>query len=189
MKKEQKKPTLTITYMAVSALWRLIPHWPNMTPFTALALFSGSQHQSHWSLLAPLIPLVATDLFFGLHATIPFVYGSMILISLLGRRLHKKSPLSLAGATVASSLLFFIITNFGAWLTSGLYPQTLGGIVTAFTLAIPFYQNAVIGDLAFSLIFFGCMGLIKMRMAGRIAGSLLGSTYGPTLVKQIKKSC
>ncbi len=169
MKKELNRSTLTTFYLIASAAWRLLPHWPNIAPFTALALVTGSQHQSRWAPLAPLIPLAATDLFFGLHATIPFVYGSMVLISLFGRRLRKKNPLALAGASLVSSLIFFVTTNFGVWLLSGLYPQTVGGLLTTFTLAIPFYQNALLSDLTFSLVFFGCMRLVEIKNKCKIS--------------------
>ena len=49
-----------------------------------------------------------------------------------------------------SSLLFFIVTNFGVWLTG--YPKTIEGFVLCYTLAIPFFINAIAGDLFFSYI-------------------------------------
>jgi hypothetical protein len=163
MHKIPKRSLLAITYLVASAIWRFLPHWANVTPFTALALYTGSQHQSRWSLLTPIIPLALTDLFFGWHATIPFVYGSLLIIGLLGRLLRTQSPLNLMATSLVGSLFFFIITNFGVWLTSGLYPHTLGGLLTACTLGIPFYKNALLGDLLFSLAFFGFMRLMKIK--------------------------
>lgn len=168
MNRLSKTSILTCTYTIASALYRLLPHWPNIAPFTALAFWTGNTKTSRWSLAIPLIPLACTDLFLGWHATIPFVYGSLILIGLLGRSLHTKKPLIVLATTLISSLIFFIITNFGAWLTSGLYPHTSNGLITAFTLAIPFYQNAIIGDLAFSLIFFGAMQFSTKKLITKI---------------------
>lgn len=166
----KKNSTLTTTlYCTASALWRLLPHWPNIAPFTALALYTGSQKRSWTTLILPLIPLTITDLYFGLHTTMPFVYGSMLLIALLGSYLPNRSPITLAISTLASSALFFAITNLGTWLTSGLYPLTAGGLVTAYTLAIPFYQNALIGDLAFSTIFFGYAWLMEKKSEKALA--------------------
>lgn len=161
MNTTQKNSVVTACYIIVSALWRLIPHWPNVTPFTALALSTGNMHHTHLSILIPLIPLAITDLFFGFHSTMPFVYGSLILIHLIGKKLQPKKPSSILIASLASSCIFFIITNFGAWLMSDLYPQTLGGLFTALTLGIPFYKNALLGDLMFSIIFFGGLSLLQ----------------------------
>ncbi|MCL5436313.1 MAG: hypothetical protein M1549_00345 [Candidatus Dependentiae bacterium] len=162
MKKNQLTRSLpTILYATISALWRLIPHWPNFTPFTALALYSGSRERSWSGLLAPLIPLALTDLFFGWHATIPFTYGGMVIITLLGRLVKSEDKLHLALITLTSSAVFFIVSNLGAWLLGGLYPHTLSGLISTFVSAVPFYQNALAGDLAFTILFWGCPALIK----------------------------
>lgn len=155
---KQQKHLSTAIYTVASTCWRIVPHWPNLAPFTALALYSGAHKRSFF---LPLIPLAITDLYFGLHATIPFVYGSIVLISLLGRAIKKHSPLTIAGTTLVGSLIFFIITNLGVWLTSGLYPLSAGGLVSTFVFAVPFFKNALLGDLFFSLIFFGCPRFIQ----------------------------
>lgn len=164
-----KKKILTPLYLTISILWRLIPHWPNLTPFTALALYTGAQNRSLSGLLLPLVPLALTDLYFGLHGTILFVYLSMSLITLLGQKFNNRSPLTLAICSISGSSLFFVVTNLGVWLTSGLYPLTLSGLITAYTLALPFFQNAIIGDLLFTLVFFGCAGIMEYWGSKKLA--------------------
>jgi hypothetical protein len=58
---------------------------------------------------------------------------------------------------VLSSILFFIVTNFGVWLTGGgwFYPKTWQGLMECYTLAIPFFRNTVAGDLVYTGALFG----------------------------------
>ena len=52
------------------------------------------------------------------------------------------------GTILKSSTLFFVLTNFGVWLMG--YPLTFAGLVSCYTLAIPFFVNTIIGDLVFT---------------------------------------
>jgi hypothetical protein len=63
--------------------------------------------------------------------------------------------LRIAGAAVAGSVLFYVLTNFGTWLTTGMYPRTLEGLAACYVAAIPFFQNTLAGDLFFSALLFG----------------------------------
>ena len=96
-----------------AALSRLLPHPANFTPLAAMALAGGVYFNKRIALIVPLAALVISDLFIGFHNTILFVYGSFILIGLMGLWLksHKK-PLPIFGAALLSSILFFIVTKF-----------------------------------------------------------------------------
>jgi hypothetical protein len=63
--------------------------------------------------------------------------------------------LSLIGCSLASSLLFFAVTNFGCWLLFGGYAQTVTGLVTCYAQALPFFRNTLIGDAFFAGTLFG----------------------------------
>ena len=74
--------------------------------------------------------------------------------------------LTLAGAAIASSLLFFVVVDFGIWLMGDMYPRTFAGLVACYTAALPFYRNQVAGDLLFTAVLFGAYALaltIKTR--------------------------
>jgi len=147
----------TVLILAIG-LSRLLPHPANFTPIAAMALAGGVYLNRRIALAIPLAALVVSDLFIGFHNTILFVYGSFILIGLIGLWLksHKK-PLPIFGAAVLSSILFFIVTNFGVWLTGGgwFYPKTWQGLMECYTLAIPFFRNTVAGDLVYTGVLFG----------------------------------
>jgi hypothetical protein len=116
------------------------------------------------ALIVPLAALALSDLFLGFHATILFVYGSFILTGLIGFWLssHKK-PLPIFGAALFSSVLFFVITNFGVWMTGGgwFYPRTWQGLAECYTLALPFFRNSLIGDLVYTGVLFGLFELSR----------------------------
>jgi hypothetical protein len=145
-----------------AALSRLLPHPANFTPIAAMALAGGVYLNRRIALVVPLVALVVSDLFIGFHNTIFFVYGSFAMVGFIGLWLksHKK-PLPIFGAALLSSILFFIITNFGVWITGGgwVYPKTWEGLIECYTLAIPFFRNTVTGDLVYTGVLFGLFEL------------------------------
>jgi len=149
---------IAVVLILVAAFSRLIPHPPNFTPLAAMALAGGVYLDRRFALLVPLMALFLTDAILGFHNLMAFVYGSFLAIGLLGfwLRSHKK-PVIVFGSALASSVLFFIVTNFGVWAMDGatLYPKTLAGLIECYTLAIPFFRNTVFGDLAYTAIMFG----------------------------------
>jgi len=158
--------TLISAILAAAAL-RLLPHPPNFTPIGAMALFSGAYlgRRGAIALVAPLAALFLSDLVLGFYHGMATVYFSTALVVLIGwLALRKKSPLRIAGAAVASSILFFVLTNFGMWLSSGFYPLTLAGLEACYVAAIPFFQNTVAGVLIFSAILFVGFAMLERKV-------------------------
>lgn len=149
-----------------AALFRLVPHPPNFTPIAAMALFGGAcLGRRALAFAAPIGALALSDAILGFHSAMLFVYGSIALTVLLGWAVARKfTPLRVAGAAVASSVLFFTVTNFGVWLSSGMYPQTLSGLAACYVAAVPFFQNTLAGDLFFATILFGGFALFEQRL-------------------------
>ena len=134
-------------FVLLAVFVRLAPHPPNFTPITALALFGATTFSNRvLGTLLPLIALAISDLYLGFYSISIWVYSSFLAISLLG---HYWKTIK-TKTILLSSLLFFIVTNFGVWLTG--YPKTIEGFVLCYTLAIPFFINAIAGDLFFSYI-------------------------------------
>jgi hypothetical protein len=153
---------LLIAIFAAAAL-RLIPHPPNFSPIAAMALFSGAYlPRRALAFVAPFAALLLSDAALGFYAGMNFVYFSFALTVLIGWAVaSRKTPLTIGGAAVASSLLFFVLTNFGMWLFSGFYPLTSAGLVACFVAAIPFFQNTLVGDLSFTVLLFGGFALLE----------------------------
>src|SRR5213593_4904638 len=137
------RPLVLFAGILLAAASRLLPHPPNVAPVAAMALFAGAQFSHLAAACAvPLAAMVLSDVLLGFHSTMPFVYGSFLLIVLVGTQVRRrKTSLPVVMATLASSVLFFVITNFGVWVTGTLYPKTWAGLTTAYVAALPFFRN------------------------------------------------
>ncbi|HKX91810.1 MAG TPA: DUF6580 family putative transport protein [Sphingomicrobium sp.] len=159
---------LLCAILAAAAL-RLVPHPPNFTPIGAMALFSGAYlgRRGAIALVAPLGALLLSDLVLGFYWGMPTVYFATALVVMIGwLGLRRLSPIRVGGAALAGSVLFFFVTNFGMWLSSGFYPLTVAGLQACFVAAIPFFQNTVAGDLFYSAVLFGGFALLERAVPG-----------------------
>src|SRR6202166_467904 len=127
------KPRLVtlIAIVLAAALARSIPHPPNMTSITAVALFGGAYFSDRrLAFLVPLAALFLSDLFLGFYGHMEVQYLSFALIVCIGLWLEKdRSVLKIAAAALAGSVLFFLLTNFGVWAFGSLYPRTPAGLM------------------------------------------------------------
>ena len=141
--------------MVLAAFSRLIPHPPNFAPITAIALFSGFYVTNKFLVYAlPMGIMIISDLFIGFSSITFFVYFAFLMVSFIGTQSKKPSFL----AILISSISFFIITNFGVWILGG-YPKTWTGLVTCYTIAIPFFKNSLMGDFFYSGVMILCYSL------------------------------
>jgi hypothetical protein len=153
---------LAITaFVLLAALARLIPHPPNVTPVGAMALFGGAcLADRRLAFVLPLAALFVSDLVLGLHVLIPVVYGSFAVNVLLGRWLRsRRTVVNTAAVTLLGSVQFFVVTNFACWLLW--YPHTVEGFVTCYVAAVPFFQNTLLGDAAFTTALFGALAVAE----------------------------
>lgn len=146
---------IAITFMLIGIVARLLPHPANVAPIAAMALFGGVYLDKRLALVLPFLAMVVSDFFLGFHATMPYVYASFAMTSLLGLWLkNHKSPMTILGTTLAGSVLFYLVTNFGVWQMTSLYPKTFFGLWQCFIMALPFFRNTVLGDLFYTAVFF-----------------------------------
>jgi hypothetical protein len=148
--------------LAAAAL-RLVPHPPNFSPIDAMALFSGAYLGRRWlAFAAPLGALLLSDLVLGFYPGMWVQYLTVALVVLIGwGALKRVSAVRVGGAALASSVLFFVVTNFGTWALSGMYPPSLSGLAACYVAAIPFFQNTLTGDLFYSGLLFGGFALAE----------------------------
>ena len=147
------------------AAMRIIPHWPNFTPIAAMALFGGSYFQKkHMAFIIPLAAMLISDMILGLHQWMLAVYASFALVVFIGIFIRQRVGIgSVLLASVISSGIFFIVTNFAIWLGSPYYPQNPAGLIECYVAGIPFLNNGILGDLFFNTIFFGGFYLAQIR--------------------------
>ena len=158
--------TLFLLLIAAAAVAsRLIPHPVNFAPVAALALFGGAYFDRRISFLLPFAVLLVSDFFLGFYTGIAWVYGSFFLVSLIGWRLRERRTLGrTAAATLAGSVLFFVVTNFGVWLGGALYTPDLAGLAACYAAAIPFFRNTLAGDGFYVAVLFGIAELAARRI-------------------------
>jgi hypothetical protein len=163
--------------VVVAALTRLLPHPPNFAPITAMAVFAAARLGNRRAAVAvPLLALLLSDLAreglyrlglaeqWGIYQGAWAVYGTTAVVALLGRLARgSRSPLALAGTTLAGSCLFFLLTNFAVWAAGTFYPHTAEGLAACYAAAVPFFRNAVAGDLFFAAVLFGSWALAEAR--------------------------
>ena len=140
-----KKTVVLVLFMTIAILFRLVPHIPNFTPVTAIALFGGlfiSNRVLAYTL--PLIIMFISDLFLGFSSITIFVYIAFLIVTFIGTIRKKPGVFTI----FLGSLSFFIVTNFGVWLLG--YPKTWTGLAECYTLALPFFRNSILGDFFYS---------------------------------------
>ena len=150
---------------------RLVPHPPNVTPIAAMALFGGVHFANkRTALLVPLAAMYLSDIVLGFffydfgwfHGFMPFVYISFVMTVCLGFLLRRRlTTLMVGGAAFASSVLFFIVANFGVWLVGNFYPKTMAGLLSCYVAAIPFFRNTLAGNAIYTLVLFGGFALAQ----------------------------
>ena len=163
------KPAVYAGIIAAAALSRLIPHAPNFTPLGALALFAGASFEDGIAAYAvPIAAMLLSDalLGYGFHHAMPAVYASFLLTVLLGRvmRGRKRNATSVVAAALASSTLFYALTNFSVWMNSTMYPHTITGLAACYIAAIPFFGNTLASGLLYSAMMFGSASLAERTL-------------------------
>ena len=172
MVNQEQKLNSSFSYLVILAVLialgvagRLLPHPPNFTPMAAIALFAGFIFiKRYMAVIAVVSTMILCDYFaFGSLSVSWFgsksmfvVYIALLFPIVFKNFLQRKlGVLRIFGAALASSSVFFLATNFAVWAFSPMYEKTLEGLVLCYTMAIPFFQNTVAGDLIWSGAIFG----------------------------------
>mgnify|MGYP001218325300 FL=1 len=127
---------------------RFIPHPPNFTSLLALSFYVPVLFGLRY-IPVLLLSFVITDLVVGYHTGTHWTWGSVLIIGLMSQYFSKNINLRLAGS-LFGAFIFFLITNFGVWI-SGMYSLTINGLIECYTLAIPFFTYSIISTALFSL--------------------------------------
>jgi hypothetical protein len=159
---------LAYLFVVLAVAARFIPHAWSFTPVTASLLFFGARgsRRSFWF---PLALLAASDVFLTkVVYAYPFTWDHFVTwgwytaVLLLGTRLRENSkPLWIMASALASSVSFYLVSNFAVWATFNMYPKTFAGLMTSYTLALPFFQRNLAGDLIFTAVMFATPVVLK----------------------------
>lgn len=138
--------------------WRGEPVW-NVTPMAGVALAAGAVMPN--AAIAASVPLAALAISnlalpaYGSSAMAVIVFAATAWPVLLGRFVRSGRWMAILGGALASSLIFFVTTNFACWALGTMYPHTAAGLTECFVAALPFYRWMPVGDLAWTAALFG----------------------------------
>ena len=149
---------------------RLLPLPFSFAPVTAGLLFFGARRPRK-EMWIPVAALAATGIYlsrgyygYALSADLMITWAWYAGVVLLGGMLARKaSAVRVAGASLAGSVSFFLLSNFAVWAVWNMYPKTAGGLAMCYAAGLPFFRNAVVSDLFFAAVFFGIGYLVSHR--------------------------
>lgn len=147
---------------AVLARMPFMPHPWNFTPVAAALLYFGARG-SRRQIWAPFALLAASDVILTKFVySYPLTWDQLVVwawygaILLLGTQLSENATwLRIGGAALASSVSFFVLSNFAVWASGTMYPKTLSGIMTCYAAGLPFFRRTIAGDMLFTAVMFG----------------------------------
>jgi hypothetical protein len=143
--------TLLSVLIPAGVFSRLIPHYPNVTALVGISVVSGIVAKNNFiRFFVPVAAMMISDLIFGSHPTMFWVYGSLIFVTVYGAVAGQRGIVGLSLTSVVSSLLFFVGSNLGVWISGGLYPLTFEGLAQCFLMAVPFLTPQIFGDLIYT---------------------------------------
>lgn len=159
---------LPYLFLLLAVAVRFLPHPFTFTPVAAALLFWGA-YRSRRQLWIPVVVLAASDLLLDKFVyAYPFKWDLVVTwawyaaIVLLGTEVGKRiTLLRVIGASLASSVSFFLVSNFAVWAAYEMYPKNFAGLMTSYTLALPFFRNALEGDLLFTGVMFATPFVIR----------------------------
>ena len=149
---------------------RLIPHTENFVPVFAMILFAAVHFKNKFqAIIISVGVLWLSDLYINnwgrfseyynefIFFSSPFNYLAYILIALASIKLFKNTITirKVLGSSIGIGVIFFIVSNFGVWLSGSLYPMTIEGLITCYIAAIPFFRATLASNILFSFVLFG----------------------------------
>lgn len=177
-----KKILFPLLIILSAVLIRLFPHAPNFTPIAAMALFGGTYLNKKYSVAIVFLALILSDYLLLyihpfasqfiniskiypplalIHGSTLLVYGCLLVTAGVGIWLSShKSLKNIITASLFSSILFFLVTNFNFFYPASLYPKTFNGMIESYIMALPFFKNTLFGDLFYTSLFFGGIELL-----------------------------
>jgi len=159
---------LAYLFVLVAVAVRFMPHPLAFTPVAAALLYFGARG-SRRQLWVPVVLLAASDVLLTKFVySYPFTWDHFVTwawyaaILWLGTNLRQNTTLRektdwlrVGGASLASSVSFFVVSNFAVWAAWNMYPKTLAGLMTSYAAGLPFFRRGFEGDLVFTALMFG----------------------------------
>ena len=152
-------PIIMMTLLIIS---RMISDIPNFTATIALIMFTSYLIRDKFqSVLVILVSQIISDLYIGIYSSMFFVYGAYVFIALLSPIImNKLSFKSVLISSLVTPTIFYIVSNFGVWITGSTYPLSLDGLIMCYVAGIPFFDETLLSTVVFSVTIYAMMKLI-----------------------------
>jgi hypothetical protein len=169
---------LPYLFVLLAVAIRFLPHPWHFTPLAASLLFFGARG-SRRQMWIPLVLVAATDVIltkyiYAYHFTWDqlIIWAWYVAILWLGTNLREKAGFwRVVGAAVTSSVSFFVVSNFAAWVAMPqIYPRSIAGVMASYAAGIPFFRGTAESDLFCSLAMFGTPAFLHL-LAGWVRKS------------------
>lgn len=167
--------TIILFLLVIGVGSRLIPHYPNFTAVGAVSLLAAAfAGRRSLAIVIPFLVMLFSDMilnnlvyaraypedyehFIFLYRGALWSYAAFGLIVIFGYSLFRNGVDmgKVLMGSVGASFIFFLLSNFGVWASSGAYPVNFPGLMACYTAGLPFLLNQVLGDLFYSLLLFG----------------------------------
>lgn len=171
MKQSSTMVLIAVVMILAAALSRIAFYPLNFSPVIAMALFGGAVIKDKKIAFAlPLLAMFISDVLFEVTNIAPgfwgwgqlLGYGIFALITVFGFQLKKINVFNVAGFSIASSCIFFLLSNTSVWIfDTTSYAQNFGGWINCLAAGIPFLKNGLAADLVYSAVFFGGFVLLQ----------------------------
>ena len=171
MKQSSTMVLIAVVMILAAALSRIAFYPLNFSPVIAMALFGGAVIKDKKIAFAlPLLAMFISDVLFEVTNIAPGFwgwgqlvgYGIFALITVFGFQLKRINILNVAGFSIASSCIFFLLSNTSVWIfDTTSYAQNFGGWINCLAAGIPFLKNGLAADLVYSAVFFGGFVLLQ----------------------------
>lgn len=171
MKQSSTMVLIAVAMILAAALSRIAFYPLNFSPVIAMALFGGAVIKDKKIAFAlPLLAMFISDVLFEVTNIAPGFwgwgqlvgYGIFALITVFGFQLKKINVLNVAGFSIASSCIFFLLSNTSVWIfDTTSYAQNFGGWINCLAAGVPFLKNGLAADLVYSAVFFGGFVLLQ----------------------------
>ena len=155
---------IAITLIATTTILRICnyqEHIYNFVPMAAIGLFSTVFiNKRSLALLIPIAGQFITDIYLQTLTNTPgfyqgqiYNYIALVAAASLGLMVKQPKPSTILIYLFGSSSIFFILSNFGFFI-SGYNGYTINGLTKTYIDAIPFFRNSLTSDMICGILLF-----------------------------------
>ena len=167
---------IAVLLIVIAAVSRVVLYPHNFSPVIGMAIFAGAViKDKRLAFILPIAAMFLSDIMFEVFNIAPGFwgwgqlagYGILALITVFAFTMKKINVLNVLCYSIASSLIFFLLSNGSVWLfDKTTYAQNFSGLMDCLAAGIPFLKNGMIADLTFSAALFGSYYLMQRYALG-----------------------